>query len=527
MHTSSLSRLFAEFPFEYTSDSDADPQISSLTADSRQVQPGGLFVAMSGGSADGHQYIPAALSKGALAVVGEQPISGLDVPYIRVQNARQALASLAAAFYDYPARKLTMIGVTGTDGKTTTCNLLYQILLAAGCQAGLISTVNAVIGSEVLDTGFHVTTPEAPEVQRYLSKMVAAGLTHVVLETTSHGWAQYRVDACEFDIGVVTNITHEHLDYHGSYENYRAAKARLFTSLADTPPKAQGQIGLAVLNQDDSSYEYLKSVVRMRAVSYGLTPAADVRAEHIVHAPDGARFTVSGQGFRCEVAPNLHGLFNVSNCLAAFSAAVVGLGLEPQVAARGIANLPGVPGRMERIDLGQDFIAIVDFAHTPNALKVSLETARQMLAQDGAGKQKTGRVIAVFGSAGLRDREKRRMMAEVSAELADISILTAEDPRTESLDGILEEMAQGARGKGGVEGQTFWRVNDRGDALRLALKLARPGDLLISCGKGHEQSMCFGTTEYPWDDRIALRAALSEYLGLDGLKMPYLPTARS
>jgi UDP-N-acetylmuramoyl-L-alanyl-D-glutamate--2,6-diaminopimelate ligase len=212
MYTSSLSRLFAEFPFEYTSDSDADPQISSLTADSRLVQPGGLFVAMSGGSADGHEYIPAALSKGALAVVGEQPISGLGVPYIRVQNARQALASLAAAFYDYPARKLTMIGVTGTDGKTTTCNLLYQILLAAGCKVGLISTVNAVIGSEVLDTGFHVTTPDAPEVQRYLSKMVEAGLTHVILETTSHGWAQHRVDACEFDIGVVTNITHEHLD---------------------------------------------------------------------------------------------------------------------------------------------------------------------------------------------------------------------------------------------------------------------------------------------------------------------------
>jgi UDP-N-acetylmuramoyl-L-alanyl-D-glutamate--2,6-diaminopimelate ligase len=523
MHTSLLSRLFAEFPFEYTCDSAADPQISSLTADSRQVQPGGLFVAMSGGTADGHQYIPAALSKGALAVVGEQPISGLGVPYIRVKNARQALASLAAAFYDYPARKLTMIGVTGTDGKTTTCNLLYQILLAAGCKAGLISTVNAVIGSEVLDTGFHVTTPEAPEVQRYLAKMVEAGLTHVVLETTSHGWAQHRVDACEFDIGVVTNITHEHLDYHGSYENYRAAKVRLFTGLADTLPKPQGRIGLAVLNQDDSSYEYLKSVARARTVSYGLTAAADLRAEDILHSPDGVRFTVGGQGLHCEVASNLHGLFNVSNCLAAFSAAVVGLGIEPQVAAQGIASLPGVPGRMERIDLGQAFTAIVDFAHTPNALKVSLETARLMLAQTGDGKP--GRVIAVFGSAGLRDREKRRMMAEVSAELADISILTAEDPRTESLDGILEEMAQGARSKGGMEGQTFWRVNDRGDALRLALKLARPGDLLISCGKGHEQSMCFGTTEYAWDDRTALRAALSEYLGLDGPPMPYLPTS--
>ena len=179
---------------------------------------------------------------------------------MQVENSRQALPWLAAAFYGNPGRKLTVIGVTGTDGKTTTCNLIYQILLAAGFKAGLISTVNAVIGDEVLDTGFHVTTPDAPDVQRYLARMVAAGLTHVVLETTSHGWAQYRVDACEFDVGVVTNITHEHLDQHGSYENYRAAKARLFQSLETTLPKPQGNPRLAVLNRDDSSYEYLSTI---------------------------------------------------------------------------------------------------------------------------------------------------------------------------------------------------------------------------------------------------------------------------
>lgn len=525
MYTSSLSRLFSEFPFAYIPDSDTDPQITSVTADSRQVQAGGLFVAISGGSSDGHQYIPAAISRGAAAVVGEQPISGLAVAYIRVENARQSLANLAAAFYGYPARKLTMIGVTGTDGKTTTSNILYQILLAAGYKTGLISTVNAVIGAEVLDTGFHVTTPDAPEVQRYLAKMVEAGLTHVILETTSHGWAQYRVDACEFDIGVVTNITHEHLDYHGSYEKYRAAKARLFTSLADTLPKTRENIRIGVLNRDDSSYEYLRDVAKTRTVSYGLTETADVHAENIVHAPDGIRFTVSGSGFHFEVASRLYGVFNVSNCLAALTAALVGLGIEPQAAVAGIANLPAVPGRMERIDLGQEFSAIVDFAHTPNALKVSLETAHQMLApassEDGHA---AGRVIVIFGSAGLRDKEKRRMMAEVSTELADISLLTAEDPRTESLDGILEEMAGGARSKGGVEGQSFWRVKDRGEAIRLALKMAQRGDLVIACGKGHEQSMCFGKTEYPWDDRTAMRAALSEYLGLVGPQMPYLPT---
>lgn len=480
---------------------------------------------MSGGSSDGHHFIPAAINSGAVAVVGEQPIQGLTVPYIRVENARQSLASLAAAFYGYPARKLTMIGVTGTDGKTTTCNILYQIMLAAGFKTGLISTVNAVIGTEVLDTGFHVTTPEAPEVQYYLARMVEAGLTHVVLETTSHGWAQYRVDACEFDIGVVTNITHEHLDYHGSYENYRAAKARLFTSLAETLPKAQGNIRLGVLNRDDSSFEYLKQATGTRIVSYGLTEVADVHAENIIQSAQGLNFTVCGNGFRFEVATNLFGSFNVSNCLAALSAALVGLMIEPQAAIKGIAKLPNVPGRMERIDLGQNFGAIVDFAHTPNALKVALETAREILEHSGSeAGRKVGRVIAIFGSAGLRDKEKRRMMAEVSAGLADVSILTAEDPRTESLDGILDEMAGGAESKGGVEGVSFWRVKDRGDAIRLGLKIARPGDLVIAFGKGHEQSMCFGTTEYAWDDRTAMRAALSEYLGVPGPEMPYLPT---
>ena len=201
-----------------------------------------------------------------------------------MENSRKALTWLAAAFYGNPGRKLTVIGVTGTDGKTTTCNLLYQILLAAGIKTGLISTVNAVIGDEVLDTGFHVTTPDAPDVQRYLARMVEAGLSHVVLETTSHGWAQHRVDACEFDVGVITNITHEHLDQHGSYENYRAAKARLFQSLEITKPKPQGNPRLAVLNKDDTSYTYLSNLIHGSQISYGLSASADVRAESITYS---------------------------------------------------------------------------------------------------------------------------------------------------------------------------------------------------------------------------------------------------
>ncbi len=513
----SLKKILADFPLPILEGQAAEARILRVVADSRQVVPGSLFVACTGGETDGHKFIPDAVAKGAAAVVGQQTLEGLGVPYLRVENSRQALAHLSAAFYGYPGRRLTVVGVTGTDGKTTTCSLLYRTLLGAGSKAGMISTVNAVIGDRVLDTGFHVTTPDAPDVQRYLAMMVDAGLTHVVLETTSHGWAQYRVDACEFDIGVVTNITHEHLDYHGSYENYRAAKARLFLSLQETLPKPQGNPRLAVLNRDDSSFDYLSGLVSGPQVCYGLDASADLHAEDVIYRPSGIQFTAEAEDFRVKVTSPLVGVFNVSNCLAALAVAVRGLGMSPEAAAEGIAAMAGVPGRMQRIELGQPFTAIVDFAHTPNALRVAIETLRQI---------SSGRVIAVFGSAGLRDREKRRMMAEVSAELADITILTAEDPRTESLDAILEEMAEGARSKGALEGRTFWRVPDRGAAIRLGVKLASAGDILIACGKGHEQSMCFGSTEYPWDDRTAMQAALSELMHIPGPQMPLLPTSK-
>ncbi len=489
--------------------------VSGIVLDSRQTQKDNLFVALTGENTDGHRYIPAAIELGASAVVGTQALRDLAVPYIQVENCREALAYLAASFFNFPARNLTMIGVTGTDGKTTTASLIYEILLSAGIWAGMVSTVNAVIGSEVLDTGFHVTTPEAPDVQRYLYRMSVAGLTHAVLESTSHGLAQHRVTACEFDIGVITNITHEHLDYHGSYEAYRAAKARLFESLAETPAKPRGNPRLAVLNKDDQSYEYLHEVTTVRQVNYSLSPGADLWAEDVRYDSAGVHFTAVGRDFRQPIDSSLIGSYNVSNILAALGTTVIGLNVKPEVAAQGVAHLRAVPGRMERVDLGQKFIAIVDFAHTPNALKSVLLTVREMTA---------GRVLAVFGSAGLRDREKRRLMAEVSAGLADVTILTAEDPRTESLDDILDEMASAAESKGAVEGQDFYRVRDRGEAIFKALQMARPGDVVIACGKGHEQSMCFGQTEYPWDDRIAMRAALSRLIAVTGPPMPYLPT---
>ncbi len=509
-----LSDLLREFPYPYTLIY-GDAEIKGLVSDSRVVHPGDLFIALEGGSTDGHRYIPAAVQAGAAAVVGMRPMHGIKVPYLQVNDSRMALPHLAAAFYGYPARKLTMIGVTGTDGKTTTTNMIYQILQAAGIRAGMISTINAVIGDQVLDTGFHVTTPDAPDVQRYLAQMVAAGLTHVVLEVTSHGLAQYRVDACEFDVAVVTNITHEHLDYHGSYEAYRSAKARLFIKLASTLPKPQGNLSRAVLNRDDESYAYLSQVATGSLISYGFLPAADVRPEKVERRSDGISFLAVGKDRQFLITCHLLGDFNISNCLAAITTTVYCLGLSTESAQAGIDAVQSVPGRMEKINLGQDFTAMIDFAHTPNALLNALKTVRQITH---------ARVIAVFGSAGLRDRQKRRMMAETSLELADLTILTAEDPRTELLEDILDEMAAGADLKGGIEGQTYWKIPDRGEAIRFAISLARPGDVVIACGKGHEQSMCLGEIEYPWDDRVAMRAALAELLGIPGPRMPYLPT---
>ncbi len=494
-----------------------DVKLSGIAIDSRQVQQGFCFVALVGGNVDGHSFIPNAIQNGAVAVIGSQPGLILEVPYVQVEDTRHTLGLLSAAFYGHPGRNMCVIGVTGTDGKTTTANLIYEILLSAGLHAGIISTVNAVIDKEEVDTGFHVTTPEAPDVQRYLSRMVAAGLTHVVLEATSHGLAQERVTGCEFDIGVVTNITHEHLDYHGNVEAYRAAKSKLFSSLATTAEKTRGNPRTAILNMDDESYEYLKDIAKFRQYTYGLKQPADYYVQEYTASAGGTSFTVCTPQGKFPFRSSLVGEFNISNCLAAIAATVGGLGISITAAQEGLESLPGVSGRMQLINQGQEFTAIVDFAHTPNALRRSLETARTLTKE---------RIIAVFGSAGLRDREKRRMMAEVGAELADICILTAEDPRTESLDGILSEMAIGAESRGAVEGKSYFRINDRGNAIRQAIKMAKPGDLVISCGKGHEQSMCFGETEYPWDDRTAIKAALAELLGIQGPLMPVLPTSK-
>ncbi|MCP4543766.1 MAG: UDP-N-acetylmuramoyl-L-alanyl-D-glutamate--2,6-diaminopimelate ligase [Chloroflexi bacterium] len=495
-----------------------DVTIHAITVDSRQVRLGSMFAAIPGVSVDGHRFIAEAVEKGAVAVVGERPLSELpDIPdkaftYVRVPNAREAWGWLCAAWHDFPSRKMTLVGVTGTDGKTTTVNLIYNILRAAGFNTGMVSTVNARIGREEIDTGLHTTTPDAPDVQAYLARMVEAGTTHAVLEVTSHGLAQHRVAGCDFDVAVVTNITHEHLDAHGgSLKAYQQAKARLFEGLVNSFRKP-GIPKVAILNLDDDSFRYLSPIPADRQLIYSIPESADVTVHDVEFAPDRTRFPLHTPVGKTSIDTLLVGAFNVSNILAAASAGIA-LGIELDIIREGISAVQGIPGRMERIEAGQDFLAIVDFAHTPNALLRALQTARKM---GGEG----GRVIVVFGSAGLRDREKRRMMGHIAGELADLVIVTAEDPRTESLDEIIAESIAAATAEGKREDVDLWCVPDRGEAILFACQQARAGDVVISCGKGHEQSMCFGTIEYPWDDREAMRRAL------EGETLDTLPTAR-
>jgi UDP-N-acetylmuramoyl-L-alanyl-D-glutamate--2,6-diaminopimelate ligase len=493
---------------------DTDVAVEAISCDSRQVRPGGLFVAYRGVAKDGHGFVPQALANGAVAIVAEKPLKGLDVPLIVVPDGREALAYLSAAWHGAPSRKLTVVGVTGTDGKTTTCNLIHSILTAAGRRSGLVTTVNAVIGERVLDTGLHTTTPDAPDVQRYLAEMVCAGMDSAVLEVTSHGLEQHRVTACDFDVAVVTNVTHEHLDIHGSLKGYQKAKAMLFQHLAASYRKP-GVPKVAVLNADDDSYRYLRRIPADRQLAYGIRSTCETDANVIgsdlcLSAAD-SRFVVRLCPPQAVQTPEVEfglrtmlvGEYNMYNILAATSAALA-LGVPVAAIQQGVWDVKGVVGRMERVDEGQDFMVLVDFAHTPNSLERALETARTLTH---------GRVIAVFGCAGLRDVEKRPWMGEIGGRLADVTIHTAEDPRTESLEAILDEMARGAERAGAIEGQSYFRVPDRAEALQLAVDLAEPGDLVIACGKGHERSMCYGTVETPWSEHEALSSALHRRLG--------------
>ncbi len=411
-----------------------DVVIRDVTADSRRVAPGSLFVAVRGEQHDGHVYLPAVAIAGAGAALGEQTRHALaeqgivlppDFAYFVVPDSRQALAEASAALHGFPSRDLTVIGVTGTDGKTTTCMLLESILSAAtrdevapAGRVGVITTLAARIAGVEQDTGLHVTTPDAPEVQRYLAQMRDAGCVYAVVESTSHGLAQKRVAAVDFDVAAVTNITHEHLDYHGSREAYVQAKALLFRVLYDAAAKA-GVRNAAVLNADDAgSYDALRVALREEAsrhdhahsidvLDYGLAPApAAVTASEIMYGPQRTTFRMAWQGDAIDVETTLIGEFNVSNILCAASVALQ-LGIDGETVRQGIAQMRGVTGRMERIDGGQPFLAVVDFAHSPVSLERALQTLRPLVGQNAGGE--AGRLIAVFGCAGLRDRAEARV----------------------------------------------------------------------------------------------------------------------
>jgi len=506
-HTKPLHQLLTAIPGLQLSAElqQATTKITSITDDSRQVQPGSIFVAYHGVQTDGHKYIAGALQRGAAVIICEYMptlTAETTTPIVLVPNGREAFAWLCTAWHDFPSRSMTLIGVTGTDGKTTTSTLIYNILKAApavyGYKVGLISTVNAVIGDETFDTGLHTTTPDADEIQHYLAQMRDAGTTHCVLEVTSHGLAHHRVDGCEFDLALITNITHDHLDLHGSREAYRAAKARLFENLALKGFKTQTK-KQAILNADDAySFDYLRELVAS-PITYSSqnSPHCTIGASSVTHTPDGMVITAETPVGRIKLHSTFIGDYNVANILAAVSAGLA-LNLPPAIIAAGVTATVGVPGRMERIHLGQPFTAIVDFAHTPNALENVLKALRRVTRR---------RLIVVFGCAGERDAQKRPMMARVAATLADIAIFTAEDPRRESLDQILLEMQAGVPSTAAA---TILRIHDRGDAIQTACLIAQTGDVVVACGKGHEQSLCFATTEVPWDDREALQKAIRQ-----------------
>ena len=463
-------------------------EVTGLAYDSRNVRAGTLFFAVPGVHVDGHDYAAVAVKDGAIGVVSEREMEGLDAPQLVVDRTRRALADAADAWYEQPSKELEVIGITGTDGKTTTSFLAVELLRAGGRRPGLIGTVAADIGDERLPNEDRNTTPESLELQELLARMVEARNESVVMEATSHGLALERTRNCRFDVGVVTSVTSEHLEFHGSLEAYRRAKARL---VEEAP--------LAILNTDDDAYAFFRERARDRVLTYGIDADADLRATELVADAAGSRFTLVAPDWRGEVTTPMPGRFNVSNALAALAVAHAE-GVAWPVAVDALARTMGVPGRMERVDAGQPFAVVVDYAHTADSLGKVLRMLRPVTR---------GRLIAVFGSAGERDPTKRPAMGRVSAELADVTVVTDEDPRLEDPRAINEAIADGARSAGGVDGESLLVIDDRREAIARAMAMAREGDVVLLAGKGHETSIFYGADKLPWDDREVARDALA------------------
>lgn len=505
MQFQTLQQLLAALeqpPISLPTHLDATSVIQGIAYDSRKVENAWLFVAVPGVHTDGRRFITDAAKRGAIVALGEATSEQLPIPYIEVSDVRTALANLACAFYSYPAQQLCTIGITGTDGKTTTSNLITTIFEAAELRTGLMTTANFKLPGQEWENTTRQSTLEAVEIQQFLRQMVEVGVTHGVIEATSHGLVLQRVHGCAFDVGVVTNITQEHLDFHKTLDAYRRAKARLFEMLDPLRDKGIGSHPVAILNRDDISYDILKPYCRVPILDYGLDTPAAVRAVDVQLEAHSTRFRVIFPDAEQVIETQLVGRFNVSNCLAAIATAY-SQGVPLDAIARGLASVKGVTGRMESISEGQAFAVIVDYAHTAESLEKILATLRPLTK---------GKLLVVFGSAGERDRQKRPVMGRIAARMADFFVITDEDPREEDREKILREIAVGAEAAGKRQGQDFLCIADRTEAISVAIAHAHEGDTLVLAGKGHEQSIIVGREKLPWDDRKVARDLLRSRL---------------
>jgi UDP-N-acetylmuramoyl-L-alanyl-D-glutamate--2,6-diaminopimelate ligase len=488
------SQLLEELPVR-TLRGEIPARVSGVSADSRKVSPGQCFVAVPGFKQDGRRFIPDALLRGAAMIVAEppDPLPEERVLRVLVPAARPALATLAAAYYGHPSRAFTVVGITGTNGKTTTSYLCEALLAAGGGPTGLVGTIQYRIGAEALPAG--QTTPDAVELQALLARMRQASVGGVAMEVSSHGLALHRVDGIDFDVAVFTNLTQDHLDFHGTFEEYRRAKRRLFELLETSSKKGR----TAVINADDASGAAMVAGLDVPTLTFGLGRAALVRPREYSSTLAGIRMTVDTPRGRVDVRSPLIGEHNVLNLLGAVGCGVA-LGLPLAVVGEALAGVRAVPGRFERVDAGQPFLVVVDYAHTPDALERVLSTARALT---------TGRLGVVFGCGGDRDRGKRPIMGEIAGRLADRAWVTSDNPRSERPETIIEEIVVGLRGRS-PDGGHYATMPEREEAIRDALCWARAGDCVVIAGKGHETYQLVGSTVLAFDDRKVAGDVLSQ-----------------
>lgn len=462
--------------------------IRGLAYDSRQVKPGDVFIALKGMKAAGADFAADAIRRGAVAVVADRPADAeIAVPWVFVPDARAAMAALATELYGHPSRSMQVVGITGTNGKTTTAYLLRAVFESAGKKCGLIGTVTYSVGDREMPAAR--TTPEAPDVQRMFRQMVDAGCRACIMEVSSHALALRRVDDTAFAAAVFTNLTRDHLDYHGDMESYFAAKRRLFDMLPPGAPSA--------INLDDPRGDSLRKAASA-PITYAINRPADVTPGPLTLTFDGIEFDARTPKGSVHVRSKLVGRPNVSNILATVAVATA-LDVPADAIEHGLANLGGVPGRFEVVSNAKDDITVViDYAHTDDAMKNLLETARPLAQR---------RVMTVFGCGGDRDRTKRPLMGAVAARLSDVIVVTSDNPRTEEPLRIIDEIKRGVPPASDRGAATFTIV-DRKEAIQFAIKKAEPGDLILLTGKGHEQTQVIGTDELPFDEAAIARAAL-------------------